>query len=99
MVQEIKLNQIDTVVTTVGTPWTDGNIPTEKAVRDAIAAGGSSKFWGTGADGAIDGTTNVTITGSNDTYIVLLYTSDAADATPCVDLGGRRIIKKKNKNI
>eukprot|EP00831_Metopus_contortus_P075706 TRINITY_DN6951_c0_g1_i1.p2 TRINITY_DN6951_c0_g1~~TRINITY_DN6951_c0_g1_i1.p2 ORF type:complete len:132 (+),score=35.29 TRINITY_DN6951_c0_g1_i1:62-457(+) len=28
----------------------------------------------------------------------LLYTSDAADDTPCVDLGGRRIIKKKNKN-
>ena len=27
----------------------------------------------------------------------LLYTSDAADDTPCVDLGGRRIIKKKNK--
>ncbi len=24
--------------------------------------------------------------------------SDAADDTPCVDLGGRRIIKKKNKN-
>ena len=23
----------------------------------------------------------------------LLYTSDAADDTPCVDLGGRRIIK------
>eukprot|EP00831_Metopus_contortus_P001613 TRINITY_DN10579_c0_g1_i1.p1 TRINITY_DN10579_c0_g1~~TRINITY_DN10579_c0_g1_i1.p1 ORF type:complete len:222 (-),score=39.21 TRINITY_DN10579_c0_g1_i1:34-657(-) len=30
--------------------------------------------------------------------ICLLYTSDAADDTPCVDLGGRRIIKKK-KNI
>eukprot|EP00831_Metopus_contortus_P071397 TRINITY_DN65227_c0_g2_i1.p2 TRINITY_DN65227_c0_g2~~TRINITY_DN65227_c0_g2_i1.p2 ORF type:complete len:171 (-),score=64.15 TRINITY_DN65227_c0_g2_i1:93-605(-) len=28
----------------------------------------------------------------------LLYTSDAADDTPCVDLGGRRIIKKK-KNM
>ena len=28
-------------------------------------------------------------------YLVcLLYTSDAADDTPCVDLGGRRIIKK-----
>ena len=27
----------------------------------------------------------------------LLYTSDAADDLPCVDLGGRRIIKKKNK--
>ena len=25
--------------------------------------------------------------------ICLLYTSDAADDTPCVDLGGRRIIK------
>ena len=28
-------------------------------------------------------------------YVCLLYTSDAADDTPCVDLGGRRIIKKK----
>lgn len=42
MVQEIKLNQIDSVVTTVGTPWTDGNLPTEKAVRDAIIAWGGS---------------------------------------------------------
>ena len=29
----------------------------------------------------------------------LLYTSDAADDLLCVDLGGRRIIKKKNKQI
>ena len=28
----------------------------------------------------------------------LLYTSDAADDLLCVDLGGRRIIKKKNKH-
>eukprot|EP00831_Metopus_contortus_P046050 TRINITY_DN36952_c0_g1_i1.p1 TRINITY_DN36952_c0_g1~~TRINITY_DN36952_c0_g1_i1.p1 ORF type:complete len:168 (+),score=40.00 TRINITY_DN36952_c0_g1_i1:49-552(+) len=28
----------------------------------------------------------------------LLYTSDAADDTPCVDLGGRRIIKKKKRS-
>eukprot|EP00825_Cyclidium_porcatum_P011066 TRINITY_DN15661_c0_g1_i3.p3 TRINITY_DN15661_c0_g1~~TRINITY_DN15661_c0_g1_i3.p3 ORF type:complete len:112 (-),score=29.15 TRINITY_DN15661_c0_g1_i3:57-392(-) len=28
--------------------------------------------------------------------ICLLYTSDAADDMQCVDLGGRRIIKKKN---
>ena len=27
----------------------------------------------------------------------LLYTSDAADDMQCVDLGGRRIIKKKKK--
>eukprot|EP00831_Metopus_contortus_P068859 TRINITY_DN61699_c0_g1_i3.p3 TRINITY_DN61699_c0_g1~~TRINITY_DN61699_c0_g1_i3.p3 ORF type:complete len:112 (+),score=21.10 TRINITY_DN61699_c0_g1_i3:467-802(+) len=35
----------------------------------------------------------------NNPNICLLYTSDAADDTPCVDLGGRRIIKKKNKQI
>ncbi|VTU50023.1 cysteine synthase [Lactobacillus rhamnosus GG] [Lacticaseibacillus rhamnosus] len=29
----------------------------------------------------------------------LLYTSDAADDTPCVDLGGRRSIKKKKTKI
>src|SRR5659263_624531 len=29
----------------------------------------------------------------------LLYTSDAADDLLCVDLGGRRIIKKKNKKL
>ena len=28
-------------------------------------------------------------------YHCLLYTSDAADDLLCVDLGGRRIIKKK----
>ena len=31
-------------------------------------------------------------------HICLLYTSDAADERSSVDLGGRRIIKKKNKN-
>src|SRR5450756_3241570 len=35
-------------------------------------------------------------TGCNRTC--LLYTSDAADDLLCVDLGGRRIIKKKKKN-
>ena len=29
----------------------------------------------------------------------LLYTSDAADDLLCVDLGGRRIIKKKNNQL
>src|SRR5450756_3156516 len=32
-------------------------------------------------------------------YDCLLYTSDAADDLLCVDLGGRRIIKKKKKKI
>ena len=31
--------------------------------------------------------------------VCLLYTSDAADERSSVDLGGRRIIKKKNKLI
>ena len=31
--------------------------------------------------------------------ICLLYTSDAADERSSVDLGGRRIIKKKNRTI
>ena len=30
-------------------------------------------------------------------YTCLLYTSDAADEEDSVDLGGRRIIKKKKK--
>ena len=32
-------------------------------------------------------------------YICLLYTSDAADERSSVDLGGRRIIKKKIKDV
>ena len=31
-------------------------------------------------------------------YGCLLYTSDAADDLLCVDLGGRRIIKKNNRH-
>src|SRR5450756_693575 len=34
-----------------------------------------------------------------DLGVCLLYTSDAADDLLCVDLGGRRIIKKKKKHI
>ena len=34
---------------------------------------------------------------SEDTSTCLLYTSDAADDLLCVDLGGRRIIKKKKQ--
>ena len=32
-------------------------------------------------------------------YNCLLYTSDAADERSSVDLGGRRIIKKKNREV
>ena len=32
-------------------------------------------------------------------HTCLLYTSDAADDLLCVDLGGRRLIKKKINNL
>src|SRR5450756_3163766 len=35
---------------------------------------------------------------SHQRFTCLLYTSDAADDLLCVDLGGRRIIKKKNRS-
>ena len=38
------------------------------------------------------------VCGGNDPmYLCLLYTSDAADERSSVDLGGRRIIKKKKQ--
>jgi hypothetical protein len=39
----------------------------------------NKKWGGTGADGAVDGSENVTIAGSDNTYIVKNYTSWAAD--------------------
>ena len=38
----------------------------------------AKKFGGTGADGAVNGTANITVTGSNNTYIQKNYTSWAA---------------------
>src|SRR5665648_1268468 len=38
-------------------------------------------------------------TGAGVSMICLLYTSDAADEEDSVDLGGRRIITKKHKNL
>ena len=40
---------------------------------------------------------NEMITAKEVSLICLLYTSDAADEEDSVDLGGRRIIKKKKK--
>ena len=52
----------------------------------------------TGAEDAIeDAHVAMKPTGGPLASICLLYTSDAADERSSVDLGGRRIIKKKNK--
>ena len=37
--------------------------------------------------------------GSYELQLCLVYTSDAADDLLCVDIGGRRIIKKKKEKI
>src|SRR5450756_3067078 len=58
-----------------------------------IALTGSTrndKFWAVRAR-AVDA---IGIWGSDPSRACLLYTSDAADDLLCVDLGGRRIIKK-----
>ena len=41
---------------------------------------------------------DLNLTFNTNLFICLLYTSDAADDLLCVDLGGRRIIKKKKKH-
>ena len=61
-----------------------------------------SKLWETAAPALVQGNMDLLYKGACDeTYLklvnsCLLYTSDAADDLLCVDLGVRRIIKKKN---
>mgnify|MGYP007112065825 CR=1 FL=1 len=55
-------------------------------------AGAAISFPARALDTVYQNTSGVTI-------ICLLYTSDAADDPLCVDLGGRRIIKKKRALI
>ena len=49
-------------------------------------------------DGAVEALTRNQQGDSGRIRRCLLYTSDAADERSSVDLGGRRIIKKKNRN-
>ena len=72
----------------------DGGIETEIAQSPGI--GTTLMFTGTTRDDRA--IVNVTYTDGM-TYTCLLYTSDAADDLLCVDLGGRRIIKKKTKKL
>src|SRR5664280_1200792 len=70
-----------------GSTATTASTPAASAVRNiAPRLPGFSTPWQMRANGA-----NPTLRSC------LLYTSDAADEEDSVDLGGRRIIKKKNK--
>ena len=63
----------------------------------AAAAKPVQKFWASMAT-ELANTTYPTPTTTRLTYtLCLLYTSDAADERSSVDLGGRRIIKKKKQ--
>ena len=52
-------------------------------------------LWYIDPDAGVDGVWDNALAAEPPIYNCLLYTSDAADDLLCVDLGGRRIIKKK----
>ena len=60
--------------------------------------GNQAANLGSGIFGLYAGDANKSFIVSAADYTCLLYTSDAADDLLCVDLGGRRIIKKKKNN-
>ena len=73
-------------------PILDPSIPTGDQV-DAIE---TALLLGAGDAYGLD-SMNFILLPPRECYTCLLYTSDAADERSSVDLGGRRIIKKKNK--
>ena len=70
-------------------------VGSEMCIRDSISYYNYNYYYTTNT---IGGVTNMDTNKKKVVlaYSCLLYTSDAADDLLCVDLGGRRIIKKKN---
>ena len=69
----------------------------EMCIRDSDE--GLQLSWSTFiGDSAEDGLAATAFDLAGRLYACLLYTSDAADERSSVDLGGRRIIKKKNND-
>ncbi len=66
------------------------DVATVSGGHSTYANGGTGGVVGQFGDGSIANSYNY----GNVTLVCLLYTSDAADDMQCVDLGGRRIIKK-----
>ena len=63
-----------------------------------MSTSGGGVFPEVSIKGQFDDVTTMTLNGkTSELKSCLLYTSDAADERSSVDLGGRRIIKKKKK--
>ena len=71
-------------------------VGSEMCIRDSLMNGFSKAYAMTGWRIGFTAAPSNLIEGMVRIHC-LLYTSDAADDLPCVDLGGRRIIKKKTK--
>ena len=67
----------------------------EMCIRDRAGGGGSGWTRARGAQPVRGSATRWSVPAAMG-WSCLLYTSDAADERSSVDLGGRRIIKKKN---
>ena len=67
----------------------------EMCIRDSLAVGGRALDIKTGGSCGTSGLVAAVQGGRGLDTACLLYTSDAADERSSVDLGGRRIIKKK----
>ena len=66
-------------------------------IRDRLKPSSGDPIVGPSKD-MVMGVYYLTVDEDEKAETCLLYTSDAADERSSVDLGGRRIIKKKNKN-
>ena len=72
-------------------------VGSEMCIRDRIyTATNVQSLWGLYQEEKVS--YHIDVIGYDEDTICLLYTSDAADDLLCVDLGGRRVIKKKNND-
>ena len=65
-------------------------------IRDRVSAGDIFLFFGRYRNATLT-EEKICYSDKREFHACLLYTSDAADERSSVDLGGRRIIKKKQK--
>src|SRR5674536_155202 len=75
--------------------WWGGLLPKDKIHLGLDMQGGTHLVMEVDTQKAIEGSLDLIATDLEDSLTCLLYTSDAADEEDSVDLGGRRIIKKK----